>query len=423
MQERRERIQRRKRRVDGDLSEFILLSLLKEGPLNLSDLEKATALQTVDFSKFTHHQGVCSQNVQACCEDLTRKQLVALNSESKYELTERGKTNAQESAQAMEKGAALLENQILSPSATARNTIMGYIVMAVLKLVVGFFGGSVGLIADGADTTVDTVASGILWCGIKFKKEVVGTITVIGLMFVTAVTLAFESVTSVIENIEGTFVPMSIPYVVIVVELIALVSMFIFSVYQRYVGRRSQNFSLLSQSVDSKNSMYSAAAVIIGAVFSIFGIHWVDAIVGGFIAVRISIDGINLTGQTIRTIKGEKPDYSQFKMPFEKAIGTRRMETYRNWVLYIVKNEKQCTKQAIITSLEKTFRPSYMPPVFTEFTMGKDFDFEANFEIVQPLIKNCYLQETDGIYCLTNSGKTYLKDLIDTAKYRRQTPI
>lgn len=277
-----------------------------------------------------------------------------------------------------------------------------------------------GLIADGADTSVSTVASGIVWCGIKFKKEVIGTLTIIGLMFVTAITLAIESVSSVIENIQGTFTPMSMPYLVIIVELIALVMAFTFSVYQRYVGRRSQNFSLLSQSVDAKNSMYSAAAVIVGAVFSIFGVYWVDAIVGAFIAVRISIDGVDLTRQTIRSMRGEKPDYTQFKLPFEKQIGARRMETYRNWVLYIVKNEKACNKQAIAASLEKTFRPSYMPAVFSEFTMGKDYDFEANFDaITQPLIKNCYLQETDGSYSLTDSGKTYLKDLIDTAKYRR----
>ncbi|MGD6809694.1 MAG: cation diffusion facilitator family transporter [Candidatus Bathyarchaeia archaeon] len=420
MQKRRERIQKRKKRADGDLSEFILLSLLKEGPLSLADLEKAMALHTVDFSRFVQHQRVNSLTVQSYCEDLTRKQLLNLNSEAKYELTQQGKASAQESEWAMEKGAAILEKQVLSPAATARNTIIGYILLSVLKMVAGFFSGSVGLIADGADTTVDTVASGIVWCGIKIKKEAVGTITIIVLMFCTAITLAFESVRSIIGNLEGTFVPMSMPYLVITVELIALASAFTFSIYQRYVGRRSQNFSLLSQSVDTKNSMYSAAAVIIGAVFSIFGIYWVDAIVGGIIAVRISIDGINLTRQIIRTLKGEKPDYSQFKLPFEKVISNRRMETYRNWVLYIVKNEKHCNRQAIVASLEKTFRPSYMPKVFSEVAMGKDFEFSENFDqIIQPLIETCYLQETEGSYCLTESGKTYLKDLIDTAKYRR----
>jgi cation diffusion facilitator family transporter len=420
MQERRERLQRRKKRIDGDLSEFILLSLLKEGPLTLSDIEKAMALQTGELSRLARRKGVNSQNVQVCCEDLVDKQLLALNSDLKYELTEKGRDNAQISAQTMEKGAAILEKQILSPSATARNSIISYMLLAFLKLFAGFTSGSVGLIADGTDTTVDTTSSFIVWCGIKFKKEIVGTITIIGLMFVTAVTLAVSSVTSVIENIRGTFVPMSSPFVVIVVEVVALTAAFSLSMYQRYVGRRSQNLSLISQSVDSKNSMYSAAAVIIGAIFSIVGIHWVDAIVGCFIAVKILSNGVDLTRQTVRSMKGEKPDYSQFKMPFEEEVSQRRMETFRNWALYLFKKEKQCSKQVISASIDKTFRPSYMPAVFSEFTMGGDFDFEDDFdEIVQPLIENCYLQESDGIYSLTAIGKTYLKDLIDTAKYHR----
>jgi cation diffusion facilitator family transporter len=419
-QQRKEHKERRRARRDGDLSEYIMLSLLKEGPLTLEGIEKATALQTVDISSYSRTQRANYKGVQACIEGLTEKQIVKLNSEGKYELTEKGKIDAQVTAQTMEKGAVMLENQFLSPSATARNTIIGNIFLSILKLVAGFASGSVGLIADGADTTVGTIASGIVWCGIKFKKETIGTITTIVLMFFTAITLAADSVKSVVENFQGTFTPMTMPYLIIIVELIALVSAFILTMYQRYVGRRSQSFALISQSVDSKNSMYSSAAVIIGAVFSIFGIFWVDAVVGAFIAVRISIDGLDLTRQTIRSMRGEKPDYSQFKLPFEKQIGIRRLENFRNWVLYLVKNEKQCTKQAIVESLEKTFRPSYMPAVFSEFTMGKDFDFETHFDdIVQPLIENCYIQETNGTYYITDSGKTFLKDLMETAKYRR----
>jgi hypothetical protein len=79
-------------------------------------------------------------------------------------------------------------------------------------------------------------------------------------------------------------------------------------------------------------------------------------------------------------------------------------------------------KKEIIASLEKTFRPSIMPAVFSEFTIGKEFVFEPNFEdIVKPLFEKHYLQETNGTFTLTDSGKTYLKDLIDTAKYRRET--
>jgi len=40
-----------------------------------------------------------------------------------------------------------------------------------MKLLAGFLSGSVGLIADGADATVDTVSASLVWIGIKYKKE------------------------------------------------------------------------------------------------------------------------------------------------------------------------------------------------------------------------------------------------------------
>ena len=146
---RKARKKRRKARRDGDLSEYIMLSLLKEGPLTLEGIQNATALQTVDISSYSRTQKVNFKGVQACIEDLTEKQLLKLNSEGKYELTDKGKTDAQVTSQTMEKGAAMLENQLLSPSATARNTIISYVIIAVLQLFAGFFSGSVGLIADG----------------------------------------------------------------------------------------------------------------------------------------------------------------------------------------------------------------------------------------------------------------------------------
>jgi hypothetical protein len=140
MQDRR---RNRKRRIDGDLSEFILLSLFKEGALTLTEIEKTTALQTVDFCKHSHHQRNNAQNVQVTCDGLLSKNLLKLNCEAKYELTSEGRIKAIETADALESARA--ENQLLSPSATARNTIVGFVFLAVMKLFAGFLGGSVGL--------------------------------------------------------------------------------------------------------------------------------------------------------------------------------------------------------------------------------------------------------------------------------------
>jgi cation diffusion facilitator family transporter len=416
--------QNKKKKIDGDLSEFILLALLKEGILSLKELQEYTALQSISFigRRQRRHERLNGQvDIAETCEGLVCKKLLKLTDQAKYELTQYGKAKAEETARAMEKGAAILEKQFLSPSATARNTTAGYVVLAVFKLLAGFLSGSVGLIADGADTTIDTAASAVVWFGIKAKKEIFGTILIIGLMFTTAIILFFDSANSVIQNFAGILLPMTIPIVVIAIELFAMMAMFVFSLYQRFVGRRSQSLALISQSIDSKNSVYSSAAVIVGALFSIFGVFWVDAVVGGFIAVRIYMDSFGLSKEVVQSMKGAKTEFSKFKIPFEKQIEQRRMDNFRNWVMYTIHEDNLKTKQEIVGSLEKTFRPSYMPTVFSEFTVGRAFDFENSFpEIVRPLIDRTYLLYNNGSYLITERGKSYIKQAVGNSRYKQR---
>ncbi|MFW9890083.1 MAG: cation diffusion facilitator family transporter [Candidatus Thorarchaeota archaeon] len=348
------------------------------------------------------------------------KKLIQITKDAKYELTEIGRIQAESTAREMERGAALIENQFLSPAATARNATAIYIFMSTLKLLAGIFSRSVGLIADGADTTVDTVASGIVWLGIKFKKEILGSITIIGLMFLTAAILCYDAVVSVIENVQGLYVPMSMPYVVISVELLAVALMYVVFIYQRYVGKRSQSFALISQSIDSKNTVYSSAAVIVGAIFSLFGIEWVDAVVGGFIAIRISVDGLDLSKEVVKSLRGQQPEFSKYKLPFEKQVGQRRMEAFRNWVMYSIYDDELSTQQEIVASLENAFRPSYMPDIFPELFTGKSIDFQENFaDIISPLVTESYLHQANGVYSLTDKGKAYIKGTISSMKYKQ----
>jgi cation diffusion facilitator family transporter len=321
----------------GNIHRIILLVLFKEEPLTLEELgkkleERSFALNSgFSFSRKIRDREKrrIKQKVDlpTVCTTLLDGKYLRLTQDEKYVLTEAGKAEVERTVKTIDKRADILEKQFLNPQATARNTLIAYVFLSAMKLTGGFFGGSVGLIADGADTTVDTASAGLVWMGIKFKKEMLGTLTILALMFATAALLWYKSVASIIENVNGTFLPMSAPYIVIIVEGIALLAALGFSLYQRFVGRRSKSLALISRSIDSQNSVYSTAAVIVGAVFSLFGIYWVDAVVGGFIAARITWNGLGLTRQAISSMKGREPDFTKFKLPFEEKIEMKRMET------------------------------------------------------------------------------------------------
>jgi cation diffusion facilitator family transporter len=409
----------------GDIHNIVLLLLLKEGPLTLKELEEKTLLfknQMVFNFRERNNQDRKKHktDVGKACKHLVNKNFVCVGKDVKYSLTQDGVKSAERFENQMKIGAEVIQKHFLSPQATARNSIFTYVFLSVIKMLAGIFGGSVGLIADGADTTVDTLAAGVVWFGIRIKKEIVGTLISILLFFATAVLLIYESVMSLSENIEGTFVPMSRPYLVIFIELIALVLMFALSVYQRLIGRRNRSLALISQSIDSKNSMYSSGAVIVGALFSIIGVYWVDAVVGGLIGVRITLDGIELMRQVINSMHGKEADFSKFKLPFENHIETMRTESLQNWMLYTVHREKAKTKKQIIQSLEETFKPKYIPAVFSELMVGMPSNLDTNFDgIIEPLLVDEYLVEKNGEYVLTKKGKKHINNVLGAAKNRQ----
>lgn len=435
--------------------EFILMILLKEGALGLQELEEKMLLLVRQFHLFGYHfaeevkkkvfgflswfwyqppedyleipkwQQEFEEQFDARleCNDLIEKDMLRVGEGEKYELTEKGREEAQECARRIEKGAEFIGKRLLSPQAAARNTIIVDFFLAVMKLLAGFFSGSVGLLADGADAAIDTVSASIVWIGVKYKKELLGTLVIIVMMFVTAASVGYESTTKIIQAITRTITPISMPFLVIVVEGVALLFALILSFYQRYVGKRNGSLALISQSMDSKNHIYVAAAVIIGAIFSIFGIHFVDALIGAFIAVRIFMDGVGLSKEVISSIKGEETDFSKYEIPFEKHWHLSKLETFRTWILYSIREDNLKMKYELISSLEKTFQPEYIP-ILSEFKfmLGEGFDFEKEFDnLVEPLLDKKLLVKKDDKLILTKEGEKHVDKVFGSMRYHHHT--
>ena len=361
-------------------------------------------------------------NVQLECRRLIEEGMLRLNKENKYELTEKGREEAERSAKDMEKAAIYTRDQLLSPTAAARNTVIADFFLAVMKLLAGFFSASVGLVADGADAAIDTVSASVVWVGIKFKREFLGTLIIISMMFITAISVGYESVTKIIDAITATIPPISMPYLVIAVEGIALVAAAILHFYQRYVGKSNGNLALISQSIDSKNHIYVAAAVIIGAISSVFGICFVDALIGAFVASRILIDGFGLSKEAFHSIKGEETDFSKYGIPFERHWHLSKLETFRTWVLYSIKEDGLNTKEELVNSLESVFKPNYTPiPGKSRYGFGEGFDFEREFDsIIKPLLEEGFIIKKGRNFILTEDGKRRVDRTFKTIRYRSE---
>jgi len=319
----------------------------------------------------------------------------------------------------LKKGAEILEGQFLSPHAAARNTFLVDFFLATLKILSGVFSGSVGLLADGADAAVDTVSAAVVWLGMKIKRENLGTLIVLVMMFATGVSVGYESIVSIIDAFLGVLSPLVMPYLVILTELVALVFAALLFLYQRFVGKRNGSLALISQSVDSKNHIYVAAGVIVGAVFSIFGVHFVDALIGGFIAVRILVDGVGLSKETIASIKGEEVDLEKYEVPLERHWRLSKIETFRTWILYSVKELKFKTRTELVNELKATFKPEYVP-ILSEykFTLGEGVDFAESFDdLVKPLLEADLLRKQNEEFVITEKGANRIAELTRNLRF------
>lgn len=423
-----------------------MMALLKEGSLSIDKLweksilflsliwyqqmpGKGQPLMERLFFKFTHLRSEledgrpikATHGAKAEMDKLIDEGWVNLNKENKYELTKEGLNKAKEYEDEMIKEASMVDKE-LKPSTTAMNTTFLDAFLAVLKLGSGLISGSMGLIADGTDATMDTVEAILVWLGIRYHRENLSTILVIIGLFVASLSVLFDSITHILATLGGNAEPITLPYLVIAVEGIAILAAVFLFYYQRFVGKVTNSLTLISQSVDSKNHIFIGTSVIIGAVFAIYGIYFVDAVIGLVVGAGIFRDAVGLLREAISAEKGGEKDYSEeYSLPLQDCWEENKLIAFRNWILYTLwEKETPKTRQEIISSLHKAFHPDNYIPVLSELkaTCNNKYDFEEKFEVlVKPLKDNEFLIEKIEEYHITEKGGKHLEHFISNFKY------
>ena len=435
--------------------EPILAVLLREGPLSPEDLEKKGRLFVSYFGAFAYHFAqefrkessgflvrlgtrLPDENRRrrigrddsdrfdfgTACKSLIDKDLLEVNAEGDYELTDEGRREADRSAKRLEKATQVLEKNFLSVTAAARNTILATSFLTIIKLSAGLLSGSVGLIADGVDSVVDTVSAVVVWLGVRRRRELLASSVTVLMMFIAAASVGYESANRILAIATATVSPMLMPLVVIVVEATALTFSFVLSVYQRIVGRTRDSLTLVSQSVDSKNHVYVAASVILGAIFSMVGVHFVDALVGAFVAARIFFDAFELSKDALSQARGKGVDLSKYQVPLERPYKAGREETLKTWILYLMKEDGLATKEEIVESMEGILRIGKDLPLVSEFglTPRAASDFEQEFDaLMVTLIEGGLVRKDGERFLLTSAGRSRVDRVFRSLRYQEQT--
>ena len=326
---------------------------------------------------------------------------VVRHSNGSYELSEAGNAEAVRMDAEMSRLASTL-GRVLSDGMLASSISVGVnAVLAALKLAVGFLLNSVALIADGFDSSVDVASAIAVYLGIRTRRELASTVFIIIVMTGTACFIAYESVAKLIA---GEAVNAS--WIAFAAAAVSGLVCYLMSVYQHLVGKRLGSLSLLSQSVDSRNHVIQAGAVLVGLMFAVFGIHIVDALVGLVVAVLIARSAIELGIETRKAAQGEDLDTDHFQREYERLWNHRHRKYFESWLLVLL--EEPHTKAELLSHYEDVFTVDDLP-VVRHFSPVRTFNLPEHIdELLGSMQAEGKLALSGNHYVITDVGKATL---------------
>ena len=181
--------------------------------------------------------------------------------------------------------------------------IVGNIFLLIIKVIVGILAKSQSMIADAANSASDIFASLMTFIGNKIasepsdedhnfghgKAEYIFSLFISISMIVVSLKILYDSALSIIYKNEIIF-----SWWLIIVCIITIVTKLTLYLYSKSALKKFNNILLESNMKDHRNDCIVTSFTTISIILSLFGIHWVDGIVGIGISFWIFYTGIKI---------------------------------------------------------------------------------------------------------------------------------
>jgi len=412
---RKERKQRKRLTSHGE--GHFLLWALRDSPLTREEISHSYIRFGAIFGITTPTAGTkkyqkWQREIDQGLDHLSGKQLISVNEDNKFCLTEKGMEEVEEVDRDLYKVTRPINTLLSSSQLTAKVSVAVNAMLSIMKLVVGFMFNSMALIADGFDNTVDVISAVAVFLGIKYRRELYSTIFIIALMFGTAGWIVYEAIARIVdpEVIEVGMLP-------IAAAIASGLICYLMSLYQYTVGRRTGSLSLISQSIDSRNHTFVAAAVLIGVIFAWFEIFIVDSIVGLGVACIILKSAVELSIETARIASGEEFDSSRFTIAEEKAFQKHRRDYFKWWLFFSLKEVTD--RDDLLAWCDSYFSTKGLPLIDNHFTFVQAFDYKTHIDSILSELADEDLVTVDNTnYTITRKGLSTLNRRLASERYR-----
>lgn len=179
--------------------------------------------------------------------------------------------------------------------------VLGNILLLLLKAVVGFASKSQAMIADSINSASDIFASLMTFVGNKIasepgdsthnfghgKAEYIFSLFISISMIVASGKLLVDSVSSLLNHQQVIF-----SVFLIVVCAITIIVKFVMFLFTKNLYKKFHNILLEANYKDHRNDCFVTTFTLISVIASLYGIYWLDGIVGIGISAWICFTGV-----------------------------------------------------------------------------------------------------------------------------------
>ena len=226
--------------------------------------------------------------------------------------------------------------------------VVSNFVLFIMKILIGFFAGSISIIGDSFNNLSDMGSSCITLLGFKMaakpadedhpygheRFEYISSLVVSILIIVIGVTLFSESITKFITNLSNPTINNYSVITFVILGVSILVKLWQ-GYFNRLMGKIINSISLEATATDSINDVIATSAILVAAIITyiwpelkLFGYFIsIDSLMGIGVSIFIVISGVRVIKETIDPLIGMGPESDFVKqivkdiMAYEGVLG------------------------------------------------------------------------------------------------------
>jgi len=223
------------------------------------------------------------------------------------------------------------------------NTIIGNVILSIIKLLAGIFGKSMAMISDSVHSISDVLSTFIVMVGIKISNKVnddehqygherlecVASIILSCMLFITGILIGYQGIESIIQKKEIA-TPTLFALIMAIVSILIKECMYW---YTRKYAKLINSNALMADAWHHRSDALSSIGSLIGIVGSMLGFKLLDSIASIIICIFILKVAIDIFKDSVNKMVDKacsKETIENYKKIIKKIKGVKRIDLIKS---------------------------------------------------------------------------------------------